>query len=313
VVLVVVLRRPEPDETPPGKEAEERRKPTILVFAPHPDDETLGCAGVLMRAARARLNVRVIFSTNGDGFPKAAALQTGKNASQLTAADYLELARARQGQALEAARTLGLSADSLVFLSYPDAGMAQVLGAADGAPFKSRFTEKASTYGLLFADYHTQTHGSAAPYVRSSAVGDVTELLRSLRPTQVYVTDATDVHKDHSATFELVRAAVLAAKYDGELFTYLVHPAGPGDWPLPGGADPSAPFEASVVKGRITPANISWPPDERRPLSAEEAATKLRAIRAYTLEVQMNRAHIESYVRSEEIFWRKNTRSLRSD
>src|SRR5947209_5243916 len=45
----------------------------LLVFAPHPDDETLGAAG-LMREARLRHDpVRVVILTNGDGFRVSAA------------------------------------------------------------------------------------------------------------------------------------------------------------------------------------------------------------------------------------------------
>lgn len=37
----------------------------MLVLAPHPDDETLGCGGLLARAADQGLRPRVAFLTNG--------------------------------------------------------------------------------------------------------------------------------------------------------------------------------------------------------------------------------------------------------
>lgn len=38
----------------------------ILVLAPHPDDEVLGCGGILQEAAGRGLPLRVAFLTNGD-------------------------------------------------------------------------------------------------------------------------------------------------------------------------------------------------------------------------------------------------------
>src|SRR5437764_1349275 len=73
-------------------------RPTVLIVAPHPDDESLGCAGVMLRASRLGMRVRVVFLTNGDGYPKAAALLQNKEVKALTAEDYLALGRARQQQ-----------------------------------------------------------------------------------------------------------------------------------------------------------------------------------------------------------------------
>ena len=41
----------------------------ILVIAPHPDDESIGAGGLLLRAKQAGAQVRVIFCTSGDNNP----------------------------------------------------------------------------------------------------------------------------------------------------------------------------------------------------------------------------------------------------
>ena len=38
----------------------------VLVLAPHPDDEVIGCAGVIQRAVAMSLPLRVVFLTYGD-------------------------------------------------------------------------------------------------------------------------------------------------------------------------------------------------------------------------------------------------------
>jgi LmbE family N-acetylglucosaminyl deacetylase len=282
----------------------ERDGKGIVIFAPHPDDETLGCAGVMMRASRLKIPLRVVFLTNGDGFPHAAAFFTSKDIAKLKSDDFLAMAKARQQQAIDAARICGVAAESLVFLGYPDAGLTKLPTTTVGEPFRSPFTEKSETNSPTGRDYHTQTHGKPAPYRRSAAIGDIVEILRTQRPSQIYVTDSADNHPDHRATSELVRDAAIAADYREEFFTYLVHSKGKG-WPWPAKADPKAPFESHVVDGMTVPVGVAWPPDERRPMTVEESAVKLKAIRAYTLELQFNRDYLESFVKSEEIFWRQ--------
>jgi LmbE family N-acetylglucosaminyl deacetylase len=283
------------------------QKSTILVFAPHPDDESLGCAAVIMRAVRSGTRIRVVFLTNGDGWPDAAAMLSQKKVEALDSEDFVELARARQKFTLDAARVLGLDADSLVYLGYPDAGLDRMPMTAGDAPYRSPFTQKNSTYGPMFPDYHSRVHKSPAPYLRTAALADITELLKTEQPSQIYVTDgAADTHKDHQTAFDLVRAAAAAVDFGGELYTYVNHSG--DDWPWPVGANPDARFEAHVVNGTRVPDNIAWPPDERRPLTHEESATKLKAIHAYALDIRIEKTYFESFVKSEEIFWRKRIR-----
>ena len=43
----------------------------LLIFAPHPDDEALGCAGVLRRALKNGDEVLVVVATCGDAYQSA--------------------------------------------------------------------------------------------------------------------------------------------------------------------------------------------------------------------------------------------------
>ena len=44
----------------------------ILVLAPHPDDELLGAAGLLLEAEEKGVEAKIVIATNGDGYPWAA-------------------------------------------------------------------------------------------------------------------------------------------------------------------------------------------------------------------------------------------------
>ncbi|MBA4387498.1 MAG: hypothetical protein C0404_05915 [Verrucomicrobia bacterium] len=274
----------------------------VMIIAPHPDDETLACAGVIMRTKRAGGSVRVVFLTNGDGFAKAAAANSGKEIDALAPADFLAVARSRQGSALNACGLLGLLPQDIFFLSYPDGGLATIMSFAGAEVFTQEYTNQSCTYGLLVPDYHSQAHGQPAPYSRDSMLADVGELVKDFAPGAIYVTDAADGHGDHSAAFGLVREAAADSGFKGDLFTYLIH-SSDGSWPTPRGADPSAAFESGVADGKKIPAGVRWPPDVRCPMTRDESKLKLNAIRAYTLEMRLAGHYIESFIKSEEVFW----------
>ncbi len=42
----------------------------LMIFSPHPDDESLGAGGLIQRVLQAGGRVKVVFLTNGDGFPE---------------------------------------------------------------------------------------------------------------------------------------------------------------------------------------------------------------------------------------------------
>src|SRR5262245_4953577 len=74
--------------------------PRVIVFAPHPDDETLGVGGLIFRLAQARTPLEVVFVTNGDGYPDA--VQEDFDVTHPTDADYVAFGELRQREAVAA-------------------------------------------------------------------------------------------------------------------------------------------------------------------------------------------------------------------
>ena len=281
----------------------------VVVFAPHPDDETLGCAGILAQAAAQGKTAKVVLITSGDGFPAFASVLTKKPLDQLGRDDFMALARYRQNQARQAITALGLKPEDLILLGYPDSALERLDKFQGTIPFRQEFTQQSVTYALIQKDYHSAVHGSPAPYTLKAAVADLVEILRTLHPKQIYVTDAADLHPDHSTSFRFVQEAAKEVGFQGEFYTYLNH--GGEEWPWPSGITPDKPFAAHAVKGRTIPIGIAWPPTKRVPLTRQQADLKLRAIRAHSTHLVgatdptmvEERSYLESFVKSEEVFW----------
>jgi len=277
----------------------------LLVFAPHPDDEVLGCAGILRRTWAEGKTAKIVIFTSGDGFPGFASRLSGKPVEQLAPRDFFELARYRQDQSRVALKILGGRIEDLLFLGYPDSELDAVYLARGSAPVRQKFTGKSETYA---------TDRPAAPYTHDAALSDVVGLIRRFNPARICVTHPADRHPDHQAAFKFVKEAVAASGSAAVFETYLVH--GGSEWPWPLGSTPESPFEAHDVKGERIPLGVPWPPSRRVPLSPDDIRVKLAAIRAHSTHLEgaaegplaHEKKYLESFVKSEEVFWPADAR-----
>lgn len=85
---------------------------SILVVAPHPDDESIGCGGLMTLARQRDADVQIAFVTYGEGSHKADLIDPAK------------LRDVRRREACEAAARLGVPETGLHFLGLPDGGVA---------------------------------------------------------------------------------------------------------------------------------------------------------------------------------------------
>jgi LmbE family N-acetylglucosaminyl deacetylase len=202
----------------------------LLVVAPHPDDEAIGCTAVLLQALEQKQRVGIVVLTNGDAFAGVTVV-VKKPKDQLVPADYLKLAAVRQQHTVGAMGRLGVRAADLLFLGYPDSGLDKLYRLEGNEPWQQPFTEKKETYGPVVRDYHSLRHARPAPYTKAALLGDLKEIIQARQPKEIFVSNETDSHADHRAAFWFVRDAARAAGYRGTLFTYVVHGKGPAEAP----------------------------------------------------------------------------------
>ncbi len=284
-----------------GNQAEERlaafpapaRSQRLLVFAPHPDDETLGAAG-LMRQARLRGDdVRVVILTNGDGFRISAAQEFREVV--VSPQDFVRYAYLRQGEARTALGVLGIPADHVHFLGYPDRGLMPM--------WTSHWTPDspvASAYTRADHDPYSDAATPNAPYCGAALLSDIKRQMLTERPTDIYVTHPNDDHPDHAAASVFVRTALEQLSASGipwaqsaRLHYYLVHR---GDWPTPQGLHEE---DALLPPGQMASLDTRW---AALPLSKRDTQKKYAAIKRYRSQVNASSRFLFSFARRNELF-----------
>src|SRR5262245_53371836 len=204
----------------------------VMVFAPHPDDETLAVGGLLHGLVRQRRPVRVVFLTNGDGYRRA--LEEGLAIRQPTDDDYVVLGEMRQQEAQAAAHRLGLQGRDLRFLGFPDNGLEELWRAhwLRAHPYTSPYTKEDSPPYPDTVDPHVDYDGQDLLFVLS-------HVLEEFHPTVVIMPHPFDRHADHAHTSFFVTEA-LARFHERRpgarsptVLTYLVHYP---NWPATTGA-----------------------------------------------------------------------------
>jgi len=164
----------------------------LLLFAPHPDDESLACGILLQQAVRAGAAVRVVYVTDGDDNPWPQRVLERK--WRLNGTDRRRWGRLRRTEALAALRVLDVNGAATRFLGLPD----QKLTA------------------LLMCDCQSGLERFAAT-------------IADWRPTHLLAPSISDTHPDHSALAVMLRL-VLSESFSQPMATgqmavwsYVVH------------------------------------------------------------------------------------------
>jgi LmbE family N-acetylglucosaminyl deacetylase len=161
----------------------------VMMFAPHPDDESLAAGVFLQQAVAAGADVRIIYGTDGEknGWPQRVL----ERKVRIRENDRRRWGARRQAEALAALRLLGIFSDQVEFLSLPDQGVTDL---------------------LLRGCRET---------VRMLA-----DKIISWHPTHLLIPSASDTHPDHSGLAVLLRLAFddfLPRHHRIQRMEYLIH------------------------------------------------------------------------------------------
>ncbi len=172
----------------------------ILIFAPHPDDETLATGGVIA-SALTQLPPRqllAIIATNGDA-SRLAALTTFWRPP--TRARQRDLAPIRQQESLNALKTLGLDENRVQFWGFPDAGLQHIWQRQNETqPYRSGATG--------FDRAEQARNAPSSPYTASALLTRINETLSAFHPNVIFMPHPQDAHPDHRTLARFILQAV---------------------------------------------------------------------------------------------------------
>jgi LmbE family N-acetylglucosaminyl deacetylase len=259
------------------------RDDVLLVVAPHPDDETLCCAGVVQRARAAGARVAIVWVTSGDGFELDAhvverRLFTGTQG-------LLELAHLRMREAARVAELLGVAPAERFFLGYPDGGLEKLLHENLDLPYRSPHT------GVAAVPYE-EAFAPRAVYNGRDLERDLKSVVERVQPTWILAPTPLDEHADHRATGELVMRIMGRLGALAQVRYWIVH--GGFEWPWPRGLNTAA----RLIAPRRARA-LPWHDFE---LTDEERAVKERALSLYETQLQLTASFMLSFVKRNEIY-----------
>lgn len=275
---------------PPGVDAGSIKldaRDRILIFAPHPDDEILGCAGIMQKAKAMNIPVRVLFLTLGDSNEWAFLLYRKHPVVMPGSAE--RMGEIRHDEAVKAAVVLDIPPEDLIFLGYPDFGTQAIWRSHWGqsAPYKSILTK-------VDAVPYFNAFRPGALYKGEDILVDLEKILREFKPTKIFVTHPADHNGDHQAAYLFTRVALwdLKKEITPEVYPFLIHFK---NWPKPRGYRPG---ELLRPPGLIAD-ELQW---RNSFLTEGELRKKELALREHRTQYDSSAVYLNSFVKRNEMF-----------
>ncbi|HJT99471.1 MAG TPA: PIG-L family deacetylase [Rhodanobacteraceae bacterium] len=157
----------------------------LLVFAPHPDDETLATGELIQLAIEAGADVRVVFATDGDNNPWPQRWHERR--LRIGDAERARWGARRREEARAALATLGAAGSAVRFLGWSDLGLTR----------------------RLVSD--------------EASIASLADELAAFAPTHVALPSLRDRHPDHSALRVMLDLAIARAHVRCVKLGYVVH------------------------------------------------------------------------------------------
>ena len=261
----------------------------ILILAPHPDDEAIGCAGIIQQAVKLGAKIRVVYLTNGDHnqisfivYEKRLTFRKG---------EFIHMGEVRRLEAIKAMQLLGVSEKNLVFLGYPDFGTFTIFSQywQDEKPFRSLLTRISSVP-------YKENLSYGAPYKGESILNDLKKVLLDYKPSKIFVSHPADANVDHKTLYLFLEIALSDLSKNlppPKIYPYLIHCVG---WPLPRHYHP----ELSLIPPKqFLDSQINWVKFE---LTPEQLDKKYQAILCYKSQTESSAFYLLSFARKNELF-----------
>jgi len=257
----------------------------ILIFAPHPDDETVGTGGLIQQALEKKIPVHIVFLTNGDF--NEWSFMIYRERPVIKRESVLKMGEIRHDEAVKASSVLGVSENNLTFLGYPDYGTQEIWCKHwnEAPPYESFLT------GAKEVPY-SNSFRPGAPYKGEEILKDIKKIIEDFRATKIFVTHGADNHPDHRAFYLFARLALMEPGMDTPVYPYLVHY---NKWPDPRKYRP----EEFLYPPASLMEKAEW---KHISLSPSMVELKVKALKEHKTQYEANTDYLLSFMRPDELF-----------
>ena len=191
---------------------------SIVLFAPHQDDEILSSCLYLREMKRQGCKVSVVFVTNGDYCGHSGAI-------------------VRAEESIIALSLLGIEKDDIYFMGYADTGyhlnssfLFKLYMSDVNKINPTKYSEKTyHPFGL--ETVHRFFFGKEALYCGKNLVIDIVEILNHLQPSIIIIPSIYDLHYDHKALAYFFNDILNIHKKNMLVYSYLIHSGNDLVWP----------------------------------------------------------------------------------
>jgi LmbE family N-acetylglucosaminyl deacetylase len=268
----------------------------LLVVAPHPDDEVLGAGGLMQRVHDGGGDIRVVYLTDGEGYPEGVALE--EHGKTPTTGNFRDYGRRREREAKTALAALNLGDYTLTFLNFPDGGLAKLM--------RSYWSERRVAYRSPYTRRDRPPVSNvlvpSTEYRGEDLTQELAQIVGDFRPTMIVVPREEDQHADHCAAWFFVADALTDVRrvhpdYSADVINYIVHWY---SWPF---EDDNPRLEAPRLRGGIS----GW---MTLPLTPAQANAKHVALRRYQTQMHVMRWFLDGFARTNEVFSRPASASV---
>jgi len=263
----------------------------ILIFAPHPDDETLATAGIIQRAIKSKAKIRIVLYTNGDNNELAFIVYNKRPVFKKK--EFINMGLRRRKESIKAMNFLGLKSFSITTLGYPDFGTLEIF---------TKYWDTKKPYKSMFPRLNRVSYRGSlsfgAPYVGESILDDLKNIILDFKPTKIFVSHPNDTNPDHRSLFLFLQVALWDLKEKikkPEVFCYLIHYI---NWPKPRG------YHLNL---KLTPPcdlnldNYSW---YELNLNSKEIEKKYKALSFYKTQTSSHFGYLLTFIKTNELFMR---------
>lgn len=266
-----------------------RKEDRVLIMAPHPDDETIGCAGIIQQALSAGAKVKVAYLTNGEHNQLAFIVYEKRIVIRRGA--FIHMGEVRRLEAIKAMKLLGLNENDLVFLGYPDFGTFNMFTQYwhSNKPYKDFLTRISSVP-------YKENFSYGAKYFPENILSDLKKALVEYKPNKIFVSHPADANVDHKTFYLFLQVALSDLKNEipkPKVYSYLIHKVG---WPLPRHYHPELSLEPPR---QFSDSQIQW---LSLGLTKEQLDKKHQAILCYKSQTQSSAFYLLAFARKNELF-----------